>query len=140
MDAKAREHFLALNFAPNEWAITPQLAGIHCAALKPEDFTVLGQLGGAMAWSPMSNLLLYGATADVATAIAAGVRVGLGSDWSPSGSKNLLGELKVACVIAQQIGGIARQDIVAMATRTAQRFSDRDRYSVCVNRESGGTS
>jgi 5-methylthioadenosine/S-adenosylhomocysteine deaminase len=46
LDAKAREHFLALNFAPNEWAITPQLAGIHCAALKPEDFTVLGQLRG----------------------------------------------------------------------------------------------
>jgi hypothetical protein len=52
LDAKAREHFLALNFAPNEWAITPQLAGIHCAGLKPEDFTVLGQLGGAMVWSP----------------------------------------------------------------------------------------
>ena len=46
VDAKAREHFLALNFAQNEWAITPQLSGIHCAALKPEDFTVLGQLGG----------------------------------------------------------------------------------------------
>jgi hypothetical protein len=46
LDAKARDHFLALNFAPNEWAITPQLAGIHCAALKPEDFTVLGQLRG----------------------------------------------------------------------------------------------
>ena len=92
LDAKAREHFLALNFAPNKWAITPQLTGIHCAALKAEDFTVFGQLGGAMVWSPLSNLLLYGATANIAAAIAAGVRIGIGSDWSPSGSKNLLGE------------------------------------------------
>ncbi len=122
LDAKAREHFLALNFAPNEWAITPQLTGIHCAALKPEDFTVFGQLGGAMVWSPLSNLLLYGGTADIAAAIAAGVRIGIGSDWSPSGSKNLLGELKVAWLVAQQIGGIARHDIIAMATRTAAKI------------------
>jgi 5-methylthioadenosine/S-adenosylhomocysteine deaminase len=67
------EHFLTLNFAPNEWAITPQLAGIHCP--KPEDFTVYEQLAGG---SPLSDLLLYGATANVAAAIAAGVRLGIG--------------------------------------------------------------
>jgi 5-methylthioadenosine/S-adenosylhomocysteine deaminase len=122
VDAKAREHFLALNFSGNEWAITPQLAGIHCAALKPDDFTVLGQLGGAMVWSPLSNLLLYGGTADIAAAIAAGVRIGIGSDWSPSGSKNLLGEIKVAWLVAEQLGGIARPDVIAMATRTAAKI------------------
>ena len=122
VDARAREHFLALNFAPNEWAITPNLAGIHCSGLKPEDFTILGKLGGAMVWSPLSNLLLYGGTADVAAAIAGGVRIGIGSDWSPSGSKNLLGELKVAWLVAQQIGGVAKHDIIAMATRTAAKI------------------
>jgi 5-methylthioadenosine/S-adenosylhomocysteine deaminase len=122
LDVKAREHFQALNFAPNEWAITPQLTGIHCAALKPEDFTVFGQLGGAMVWSPLSNLLLYGGTADIAAAMGAGVRIGIGSDWSPSGSKNLLGELKIAWLVAQQIGNMARHDIVAMATRTAAKI------------------
>ena len=122
VDVKARAHFLALNLAPNEWAITPQLTGIHCAALKPEDFAVMGTLGGAMVWSPMSNLLLYGATANVQAALAASVRVGLGSDWSPSGSKNLLGELKVAWLVAQEVGGLTKQDIVAMATRTAARI------------------
>ena len=35
-------------------------------------------------------------TTDVLAARAAGVRICLGADWSPSGSKNLLGELKVA--------------------------------------------
>jgi 5-methylthioadenosine/S-adenosylhomocysteine deaminase len=122
VDAKARDHFLALNIASNQWAITPQLTGIHCAGLKPEDFAVLGSLGGAMVWSPLSNLLLYGGTANIAAAIAANVRIGIGSDWSPSGSKNLLGELKVAWLVAQQIGGLAKHDIIAMATRTAAKI------------------
>ena len=47
-----------------------------------------------MVWSPMSNLLLYGATSRVKSARDNGVRIGLGSDWAVSGSKNLLGELK----------------------------------------------
>ena len=56
-----------------------------------------------MVWSPLSNLLLYGATARVDAAKRAGVRIGLGSDWSPSGSKNLLGELKVAWLYSQHM-------------------------------------
>ena len=53
---------------------------------------------------------------------SAGVRVGIGSDWSPSGSKNLLGQIEVAWLVAQQIGGVARPDIIAMATRTAAKI------------------
>ena len=53
-------------------------------------------LGGSVVWSPFSNLWLYAGTTDVLAARAAGVRICLGADWSPSGSKNLLGELKVA--------------------------------------------
>ena len=72
-------------------------------------------------WSPLSNLLLYGATARVDAAKRAGVRIGLGSDWSPSGSKNLLGELKVAWLYSQHLlnGLFSARDLVAMATRDA---------------------
>ena len=118
-DRAARDHFLALQMPSGDWAITPQLAGIHCTALTPVDFERFGKLGGAMIWSPLSNLLLYGATADVAAARAAGVRIGIGSDWSPSGSKNLLGELKVAWLWVQNMPGFNQRDIVAMATRNA---------------------
>jgi hypothetical protein len=58
----------------------------------------------------------------VSDAKRAGVRIGLGSDWSPSGSKNLLGELKVAFLVGQQVGGIDAADVVAMATRNAARI------------------
>ena len=120
-DSVARRHFLALQVAPDEWAINDRFAGIHAAGLLPEDFDVLAQHGGAMIWSPLSNLLLYGATARVDAAKRAGVRIGLGSDWSPSGSKNLLGELKVAWLYSQHMleGLFGARDLVAMATRDA---------------------
>jgi hypothetical protein len=119
-NAAARAHFLALKRPDGDWAITDALAGIHCAALRPEDFAVLAAHGGASVWSPLSNLLLYGATADIASARAEGVRLGIGSDWSPSGSKNLLGELKVARLVSRSLGGVLTDlDLVAMATRNA---------------------
>jgi hypothetical protein len=73
-----------------------------------------------MVWSPLSNLLLYGATADVRQARAKGVRVALGSDWSPTGSKNLLGELKAARLASLAAGDVfSEREIVALATREA---------------------
>jgi cytosine/adenosine deaminase-related metal-dependent hydrolase len=120
-DSVARRHFLALEIAPGEWALNTVFAGIHAAGLLPEDFEVLARHGGAMVWSPLSNLLLYGATARLDAARAAGVCIGLGSDWSPTGSKNLLGELKVAWLTSQHLfrGLLTARDVVAMATRDA---------------------
>ncbi|MGC4097896.1 MAG: amidohydrolase family protein [Nitrospira sp.] len=123
-DSVARKHFLALQVASNQWAINDRFTGIHAAGLLPEDFEVLARHGGAMVWSPLSNLLLYGDTARVKDAKQAGVRIALGSDWSPSGSKNLFGELKVAWLYAQDmLGGLfSARDIVAMATREAAKI------------------
>ncbi len=116
----ARRHFLALQVSDEEWAISKQLTGIHSAALTREDFDLLADKQGAMVWSPLSNLLLYGDTAKVKAAKAAGVRIGIGSDWSPSGSKNLLGELKVARLVSQAQGGVfSDREIVRMATSEA---------------------
>ena len=81
---------------------------IHGAGLEPEDFAEMANApaaradgagdgrGAKLVWSPLSNLLLYGRTAAVYDAIAAGVTVSLGTDWAPSGSPNLLTELKIA--------------------------------------------
>jgi 5-methylthioadenosine/S-adenosylhomocysteine deaminase len=123
-DSVARRHFLALEVAPDEWALDEDFTGIHSSGLLPEDFDVLARKSGSMVWSPLSNLLLYGGTARVDAARAAGVRIGLGSDWSPTGSKNLLGELKVAWLHSQSaLGGVfGARDIVAMATRDGARI------------------
>jgi 5-methylthioadenosine/S-adenosylhomocysteine deaminase len=119
-DDAAHRHFKALHIAPRKWAITENLIGIHCVGLTAADFKVFGSHGGSMVWSPLSNLLLYGKTANVGAAIAAGVPIALGSDWAPSGSKNLLGELKVARLAAP--AGVSAQDLVAMVTTTPARM------------------
>ena len=69
-------------------------------------------------WSPFSNLWLYGGTTDVLAARAAGLRVCLGSDWTPSGTRNVLGELKIAATWNEQALGAALSDadLVEMAT------------------------
>jgi cytosine/adenosine deaminase-related metal-dependent hydrolase len=127
-DAAAHAHFEALKLPHDEWAITAALGGIHCVALRGADFDVLAQRGAGMVWSPLSNLLLYGQTADVAAAKHAGsadrrLTIGLGSDWSPSGSKSLFGELKVARVVSEQLGGVFDDhELVALATANGARI------------------
>ncbi|MBD3227556.1 MAG: amidohydrolase family protein [Candidatus Lokiarchaeota archaeon] len=72
------------------------LVSIHSIPLNRSDYAELAESGANMIWSPTSNLLLYGATANVKSAWEEGVCVGLSPDWSPSGTKNSLGELKIA--------------------------------------------
>lgn len=80
----------------DEDCLHPTFGAIHCTALPKATFKEWAPHGGAVIWSPFSNLWLYRDTTRVDAATKAGLRVCLGSDWSPSGSKNLLGELKVA--------------------------------------------
>jgi hypothetical protein len=120
IDAKARQHFLNLQMADGTWAIAASLAGIHCNGLHAEDFDRLAGVGASMVWSPLSNLMLYGKTAEIKAAKQAGMRIGLGSDWSPSGSKNLLRELRIARLASAAAGGVfSDREIVAMATSSA---------------------
>jgi cytosine/adenosine deaminase-related metal-dependent hydrolase len=122
-NASARKHFENLQFNTNEWAIGPSLAGIHCVALKAQDFAIMKQKGASMVWSPFSNLLLYAQTADIKSAKASGITIALGSDWSPSGSKNLLGELKVAKLYSEANGKLfSDYELIAMATKNAARI------------------
>ena len=68
---------------------------IHGTALTQNELSALGDVGGSLAWSPTSNLLLYGETTDIATAKAEGVNIMIGPDWAPSGSKSSMHELKI---------------------------------------------
>lgn len=88
--------------------LTDATVVVHGVGLEQEDFYEMANArparadgagdgrGAKLVWSPLSNLLLYGKTAAVYDAVAAGVLVSLGTDWTPSGSPNLLTELKVA--------------------------------------------
>jgi 5-methylthioadenosine/S-adenosylhomocysteine deaminase len=101
--------------------VGPRLVGIHANSLSEEQFQRWGRQGGTVVWSPMSNLWLYDQTTDVVAARQAGLRICLGPDWSISGSKHLLGELKVADLWNRtRLGGFFSDlDLCQMATSNA---------------------
>jgi cytosine/adenosine deaminase-related metal-dependent hydrolase len=74
----------------------PQSAFIHASALEPGDYQTLAKAGTKLIWSPRSNIRLYGDTAPVTVAARLGVTIALGTDWTLSGSMNLLRELACA--------------------------------------------
>jgi len=89
---------------------------VHCNAVEPKAFASWRK-HGAVVWSPFSNLWLYGSTTDVPAAIEAGLTICLGSDWGPSGTRSVLGELKVARLVADARGWpLSDSDLVRMVT------------------------
>jgi cytosine/adenosine deaminase-related metal-dependent hydrolase len=106
-------------------ALQPGLIAIHCCALDASGFAAWkasarpgrGKTAGTVVWSPFSNLWLYGSTTLVPDALASKVGVALGTDWGPSGTKNLLGEIKVARLWSDHEGwDLADADLVRMIT------------------------
>jgi 5-methylthioadenosine/S-adenosylhomocysteine deaminase len=96
--------------------LQPTFVAVHTNAVDPASYAQWTK-PGAIAWSPFSNLWLYGQTTDVAAARAAGVTVCLGADWAPSGTKNVQGELKSARLVSDAQGlGLTDRDLVAMVT------------------------
>ena len=69
---------------------------IHGTAFTQTEFTEMQNKGWALTWSPLSNLLLYGDTIQFKDAKDSDLTINLSPDWSITGSKNLLYELKVA--------------------------------------------
>lgn len=76
--------------------ITSKGAYIHSVAALGRDGVMLKQKGASIIWSPRSNISLYGNTAQVTMYSNLGINFALATDWSPSGSINLLRELKCA--------------------------------------------
>ncbi len=69
---------------------------IHSLAMTPAQVDEAAALGAFTVWSPSSNILLYGQTIDIGRLIAAGAVVGLGPDWTVSGSDEVLSEMRYA--------------------------------------------
>jgi 5-methylthioadenosine/S-adenosylhomocysteine deaminase len=115
-DIDARQRFLDLQLPDTTWAISDSLILIHCVGLEESDFDKLKKSGGIV-WSPLSNFLLYGKTADIKAAKQRSIPIALGADWSPSGSKNVLGELKIAKSVSDHYGRIfSNRELIEMVT------------------------
>lgn len=97
----------------------PELIAIHGVGLTPAQLQEMASAGAKLVWSPLSNLMLYGKTAQVEAAKRAGLSISLAPDWAPSGSKSSLGELKVADLVNRHAlqGLFSDRELVEMVTR-----------------------
>lgn len=96
IDNEARNEFLCLNGDSGTDLIESNTAIIHGIGLTAADIAIMAAEGAKLVWSPRTNIDLYGNTANVPLFKRYGVPIGLGTDWSISGSMNMLRELQCA--------------------------------------------
>ena len=108
--------------------LIPGVVIIHGVAMTQANYETMAQNNMYLVWSPKTNLVLYGETADVVGALAAGVTVALGPDWTITGSDNLLEELKVAHEYSAKHlnGAISPRQLFKMATCDAAKVAGVD--------------
>jgi large repetitive protein len=94
---------------------------LHSIGLSSTDYFNMARDGTRLLWSPRSNISLYGMTAQVQIFHRLGGTVALGTDWTYSGSANMVREL--ACADSYNRNYLDRyftdRDIFEMATINA---------------------
>ena len=98
IDDEAHNEFLCESSSANggQNLCVAQSAFIHGIGLTPADYALMAAQGTKLIWSARTNVSLYGDTARVTTAARLGVTIALGTDWTVSGSMNMLRELHCA--------------------------------------------
>jgi 5-methylthioadenosine/S-adenosylhomocysteine deaminase len=127
--------------------LTDMTVIVHGTGLEAQDFAEMRAaqsirsdgtgdgLGAKLVWSPLSNLVLYGLTTNVYQALAARVLVSLGTDWTPSGSRNLLGELKVADIALRDPLGLGKsRSLVLSLSIDGKQGRDRAQAELALDR------
>ncbi|MFP6683264.1 MAG: amidohydrolase family protein, partial [Polyangiaceae bacterium] len=130
IDAFARNEFECVSgyASDGEDLLEPQSAFIHAVGLNPQDYARMAADGTTLVWSPRSNVTLYGDTAQVTVAHRLGVRIVLGTDWIPTGSMNMLRELRCAADLNRDYYGgyFDDRDLWRMTTVLAAAASATD--------------
>lgn len=92
---------------------------IHSMVLTDEQIAETYYSDSKIVWSPSSNIVLYGVTADIEKILEAGITTGIGPDWTVSGEPDMLAELRFARDYARShdIGILTSKKLWEMATR-----------------------
>lgn len=128
-EGKAEDHFTSEEFhIAHELGYNREgLVIIHGLGLSDEDLERARDNNISFVWSPVSNQMLYGETLDIPKLQNMGFNLSLSPDWSSTGSKNLLGELKIAKAYFKNRNiGITAKELVDMATMNPARAVNLD--------------
>ena len=112
------ELYLAYVKSQRDKGDTRRYSMIHGLGMNKASVEKAGMLKLGLIWSPRSNVALYGTTVDIPSVMDVGVTVALGTDWSYSGSYNMLEELSCAERIADALWPeeLSEMDYWRMAT------------------------
>lgn len=115
VDQSSREEWMVLNKLGLSMS---QSVVIHGLGFNEADASDMASKNVPMIWSPTSNALLYKQVAKIQALKKAGVLIGLGSDWSLSGTKSMLYEVKVAKRVNEKLlkNILSDHEIFKMAT------------------------
>jgi len=102
-----------------------------------EDYAFIRNCGIGLVWSPVSNLLLYGDTPAFYNYLGDdALCIGLGSDWSPSGSKTVWDECKFASEFmrrhADEASNVAEKLLKACTWNAARMIDNADLGNIAV--------
>jgi len=121
----ARNEFLCLSRNTNggQDLVRANTSFIHGVGVTLEDIRDMATDGTGLVWSPRSNIALYGITAPVTIYKTLGVTIALGTDWTATGSVNMLRELKCADYYNKTNlnGFFTDMELIAMATINAAK-------------------
>jgi len=67
---------------------------IHCVPLTEPQLVEAAAADAKIAWSPSSNMVLYGRTAPIQRILQLGIATAIAPDWTPSGEDEMLSELR----------------------------------------------
>jgi 5-methylthioadenosine/S-adenosylhomocysteine deaminase len=106
--------------------LTPGLIAIHAVHLNEEEIGWLASHGCHVAHCPSSNLKLASGFAPVASLLAAGVNVGIGTDGAASNNRlDMLGELRLAALLGKAVAAdpaaLPAHQVLRMATLNGAR-------------------
>lgn len=101
--------------------VGPQLIAVHAVHLDPDEQALLAEQGAAIAHCPSSNLKLASGIAPLASMLAHGLAIGLGTDGAASNNRlDLWEEMRLAALLAKGSSGQAEvvpaHQALAMAT------------------------
>lgn len=104
---------------------TSNLVFVHANGFDYNDKDIISffkEYNISIVWSPVSNLILYKDTLSIKKLIDSGINICLGTDWTPSGSKHMLDELKFTKHFCNKLKlGISDLEIFKMATKNPSK-------------------
>ena len=109
IEASAHNEFVCL-IQTNNGVLSSRTGIVHAIGLTTYDIALMSSTSTSLVWSPRSNVSLYGDTAAIPVYRRLGVNIAMGTDWTISGSMNLLRELRCADGLNSNYFGHALSD------------------------------